>query len=81
MPYVPKEGDVLIRAVLRSFAEDAQRPTIEDVERAYIEAILCSTWNKAKACKILGISRKALYNKIHKYGLKNHFIRDGDGIQ
>ena len=44
---------------------------IEDAEREMIKRILIKTkWNRSKAAKILGISRKALYRKIKKYESK-----------
>ncbi|MFW5737330.1 MAG: sigma-54 interaction domain-containing protein [Spirochaetota bacterium] len=45
--------------------------TIEDVERQLIEATLREArGNRTKAAKLLGISRKSLYNKIKSYGIE-----------
>jgi DNA-binding NtrC family response regulator len=45
-------------------------PSLEDVERDYISAVLRQTHGKkVKAAKILGISRKTLLEKRKKYGL------------
>jgi DNA-binding NtrC family response regulator len=45
-------------------------PSLEDVEREYISAVLRQTHGKkVKAAKILGISRKTLLEKRKKYGL------------
>ena len=42
--------------------------TLQDVERDHILAVLEETGgNQSKASKILGINRKTLYKKIHKY--------------
>ena len=42
-----------------------------DAERDLIErALQMAEWNKAKAARILGISRKKLYARITKYGLE-----------
>jgi transcriptional regulator with PAS, ATPase and Fis domain len=42
-----------------------------DAERDLIErALHMAEWNKAKAARILGISRKKLYARISKYGLE-----------
>jgi DNA-binding NtrC family response regulator len=47
------------------------RPTLEDVERRYIEITLQhATGNQTKAASILGISRKALWEKRKRYGLQ-----------
>jgi len=47
-----------------------QRPTLEDVERRYIAATLRDVrGNQTEAARILGISRKALWEKRKRYGL------------
>jgi len=47
------------------------RPTLEDVERRYIEITLQhAKGNQTKAASILGISRKALWEKRKRYGLR-----------
>jgi two-component system response regulator HydG len=49
----------------------AVRPTLEDVERRYIELTLqYAKGNQTKAASILGISRKALWEKRKRYGLR-----------
>jgi transcriptional regulator with PAS, ATPase and Fis domain len=46
-------------------------PTLEEVERAYIERILREVGgNKTKAAEILGISRKSLWERRRRYYLK-----------
>jgi DNA-binding NtrC family response regulator len=46
-------------------------PTLEEVERRYIELVLRQTKdNQSDAARILGISRKALWEKRRRYGLK-----------
>ena len=56
----------------RLFAADAQeRPTLEELERRYIELVLRQAkQNQGEAAKILGISRKALWEKRRRYGLR-----------
>jgi DNA-binding NtrC family response regulator len=47
------------------------RPTLETVERRYIELVLRHAKdNQSEAARILGISRKALWEKRRRYGLK-----------
>ena len=46
-------------------------PTLETVERRYIELVLRQVKdNQSEAARILGISRKALWEKRRRYGLK-----------
>ncbi len=43
--------------------------TLEEVEKAYLEMTLASVnGNKRKAADLLGISRRALYNKLKRFG-------------
>jgi DNA-binding NtrC family response regulator len=55
-----------------AFAPDAAgQPTLEEVERRYIEVVLRQVkGNQSEAARILGISRKALWEKRRRYGLK-----------
>jgi DNA-binding NtrC family response regulator len=49
----------------------AARPTLEQVERRYIElTLLYAKGNQTRAAAILGISRKALWEKRKRYGLR-----------
>ena len=48
-----------------------KRPTLEDVERRYIELTLAfARGNQTRAAAILGISRKALWEKRKRFGLR-----------
>jgi DNA-binding NtrC family response regulator len=48
-----------------------RRPTLEEVERRYIELTLQhARGNQTRAAEILGISRKALWEKRKRYGLR-----------
>jgi len=50
--------------------EDVFNLTLADVERNHIQKVLDHLkWDKQTACKVLGISKPTLYNKIHTYGL------------
>jgi two-component system response regulator AtoC len=47
-----------------------ERPTLEALERRYIEFVLRDTRNnQSRAAQILGISRKSLWEKRRRYGL------------
>jgi DNA-binding NtrC family response regulator len=49
----------------------AHRPTLDEVERRYIASTLRHVrGNQTEAAKILGISRKALWEKRKRYGLE-----------
>jgi DNA-binding NtrC family response regulator len=49
----------------------ARRPTLDEVERRYIVATLqYARGSQTGAAKILGISRKALWEKRKRYGLE-----------
>jgi two-component system response regulator HydG len=54
------------------FESDAsRRPTLAELERRYIEIVLRQVKdNQGEAAKILGISRKALWEKRRRYGLR-----------
>jgi len=53
------------------FEPDAsRRPTLAELEGRYIEVVLRQVKdNQGEAAKILGISRKALWEKRRRYGL------------
>ena len=52
-------------------ASQSNLASYSDAERDLIErALQMAEWNKAKAARILGISRKKLYARISKYGLE-----------
>ena len=49
----------------------ARRPTLDEVERRYIAATLhAARGNQTEAARLLGISRKALWEKRKRYGLE-----------
>jgi two-component system response regulator HydG len=54
------------------FEPDAsRRPTLGELERRYIEIVLRQVKdNQGEAAKVLGISRKALWEKRRRYGLR-----------
>jgi len=64
--------DELFEEPARLYQPDAiGRPTLDEVERRYIEMVLRQAKdNQSEAARILGISRKALWEKRRRYGLK-----------
>lgn len=48
---------------------------LSEIDRSELAAIvntfIACQFNKVEACKRLGIGRQTLYNKIHRYGIKN----------
>jgi DNA-binding NtrC family response regulator len=65
LPLAVIEGD---SAYLASTGK--KRPTLEEVERRYIELVLRDAkGNQTQAAGILGISRKALWEKRKRYGI------------
>jgi DNA-binding NtrC family response regulator len=52
-------------------ADMTGQPTLDEVERRYVELVLRQAKdNQSEAARILGISRKALWEKRRRYGLK-----------
>jgi len=50
-----------------------RKPTLAELEATYIREILQHVgWRKAEAARILGISRKNLYEKLRAYGIPYH---------
>jgi two-component system NtrC family response regulator len=47
----------------------ARRPTLREVECAYIRHVLEETGSQTRAAAVLGISRKALWEKRRRYGI------------
>jgi len=48
-----------------------QKVSLEDVERAHIEAVLRrENWHQGRTAQTLGVSAKTLYRKIRTYGLE-----------
>jgi len=65
LPLAVIEGDQAYLA-----ATGKKRPTLEEVERRYIELVLRDAkGNQTKAAAVLGISRKALWEKRKRYGI------------
>ena len=69
LEHLPNE--VLEAPAVRSDGTLAGRPTLEEVERRYIAATLQHVrGNQTEAARLLGISRKALWEKRKRYGLE-----------
>ena len=68
---VLKEADLpeAVRAAALLNARRARRPTLAELEADYIrETLLAARGNKSEAARLLGISRKNLYEKLARYG-------------
>jgi DNA-binding NtrC family response regulator len=51
--------------------DTVDRPTLEELERRYVEFVLRETKsNQSRAAAVLGISRKALWEKRKRYGIE-----------
>jgi DNA-binding NtrC family response regulator len=63
-------AEVLDAAPLGPADALAHRPTLDDIERRYIASTLAHVrGNQTEAARVLGISRKALWEKRKRYGL------------
>ena len=63
-------ADILEAPALAEDSGASRRPTLEQVERRYIAATLRhARGNQTAAARLLGISRKALWEKRKRYGL------------
>lgn len=59
-----------MRAAIELRRRAQQRPTLAELEAAYVQETLAATrGNKAAAARLLGISRKNLYEKLARYGI------------
>jgi len=69
LDHLPPE--ILEAPALKPDSALARRPTLDEVERRYIVATLqFARGNQTDAARILGISRKALWEKRKRYGLE-----------
>jgi DNA-binding NtrC family response regulator len=51
--------------------QTSERPTLDDLERRYVAFVLTETrGNQSRAAAVLGISRKALWEKRKRYGIE-----------
>jgi DNA-binding NtrC family response regulator len=63
------EGETLLQGPSPTLSP----PTLQDVERAYIERVCRETGgNVSQAARVLGIDRTTLYYKLKRYGIDNH---------
>lgn len=64
-----KEGEAQIQQANKTVSEAGGFLTLAQLERMYIlNALKVTNGNKTQASKILGITIKTLYNKLHEYG-------------
>lgn len=56
------------KGVVADYDLASELPTLAELEKRHIlNAIALSDGNKTKAAKILGVSLKTIYNKLHEY--------------
>ena len=61
----------MVHAPVATKAVEFQHITLEELERGHIMGTLESLGgNKTKTAKVLGITVKTLYNKLHSYGVE-----------
>jgi DNA-binding NtrC family response regulator len=66
-----KDRDVItLYRSARSIVSGAREtePTLQELENKYIRYLITRYRNKSRVARILGISRKTLYNKLQKHG-------------
>ena len=69
LDHLPRE--ILEAPALEPDGAATRRPTLDEVERRYIAATLrLARGNQTEAARLLGISRKALWEKRKRYGLE-----------
>ena len=65
------DNTLLEAPALRPDEVGPRRPTLDDIERRYIAATLRHAGgNQTEAARMLGISRKSLWEKRRRYGLE-----------
>jgi len=63
-----------------AFAQASGFVTLEELESKHVEnALQLTAFNKAKAAKLLGLTRQALYRKIERYRLASNALPAGNG--
>ncbi len=64
----------------RSFNESQKVKTLAEVEKEYIlETLKSVNGSKAKAAKLLGVTVKTVYNKLHKFAEQEKFKKIMEG--
>lgn len=56
--------------VSKYWPEHNQKSRVKENRKRLLEVLMETRWNRTEARKVLGLSRKALNNKIHRYGLR-----------
>jgi DNA-binding NtrC family response regulator len=68
--HLPAPLSTSVTAPARGAAADTAFSTLEQLERAHVEAVLRATdGHRGQAARILGISERNLYRKLRQYGL------------
>jgi len=83
LPYKGMKTDGTVDVVIETPVDQKNWLTIEghvtlaELEKRYIDYLLTyHKGHKAKVARILSVSTKTLYNKIHEYGLFEKYKRD-----
>lgn len=81
LPEPEKPREESLRELLQSFydrrADENNPPSLQELERYAIEQTLKRVGgSRRKAAKLLGITERTLYRKIHEYALENIKIKD-----
>ena len=59
----------------KSYPDINKKLSLADMEKNHIKVVLDEVkWDKKEACKILGIAKTTLYNKLEAYGIKRYII-------
>lgn len=69
-------GEAFVVGGMLQFKESGMAlPSVDQIERAYIDLLLRKTKNKMLTASIIGCTPKTLYNKLHRYGLAEKYVR------